>query len=454
MANPIRFRKRRRQAKGGATLQSTFFRSAGNERTNQGESPAFFNPAFVQTKLTVNQPGDAHEREADAMAEHVVQRAAQKQDEFVQRKDEEQDKVPLKAEQEEAKVQKKSDPEEEKEALKKSEEAQEKKEEAQPKEAGTLKLVEKEKKVLEKEEEQVAKKAEEEKPIQKKVQAGPAKAPAAVPVSTQQLKSTQGQGSQLPTATRTEMSQAFGYDFSNVRIHTSSQAERLSQDLHAQAFTHGADVYFNAGKYNPETTEGKRLLAHELTHVVQQNASAPEALQRYPVPGNLPCADVPDWLDNHSPYAPEWAETRCTYAFNGRLRIQFQTLPDGTVQATASGSPALSVSKACPIDGPNWSPSARPNRAAEVAAWHAMKATLNAHEQQHRQIGEQQRLVLQANYRAIDITVTGTDRADAVAQIQQQVNALQQQWMQAAQSAQDAIDPFRVAILDCPPQTP
>lgn len=66
------------------------------------------------------------------------------------------------------------------------------------------------------------------------------------------------------------MEPRFGTDFSGVRIHTSGDAVSMNKELHAQAFAHGSNIYFNEGKYNPGSNEGKQLLAHELTHVVQQ----------------------------------------------------------------------------------------------------------------------------------------------------------------------------------------
>ena len=74
------------------------------------------------------------------------------------------------------------------------------------------------------------------------------------------------------------MEQSFGADFSNVNIHRDSDANQLSSAINAQAFAYGNDVYFNQGKFNPDTKEGKHLLAHELTHVLQQQNS----LQRNP----------------------------------------------------------------------------------------------------------------------------------------------------------------------------
>ncbi len=90
------------------------------------------------------------------------------------------------------------------------------------------------------------------------------------------LKDTAGKGEPLPMKTRAEMENSFGVDFSQVNIHTDGEAVQLNKDLGAHAFTHGKDVYFNAGKYNPDNSSGKHLLAHELTHVVQQGKTAPK----------------------------------------------------------------------------------------------------------------------------------------------------------------------------------
>jgi hypothetical protein len=85
-----------------------------------------------------------------------------------------------------------------------------------------------------------------------------------------QIASTRGSGSTLDSSTKSFMESRFGEDFSNVRIHTGQYASQLSQDLNAQAFTVGNDIYFNSGKYTPESNAGKYLLAHELTHTIQQ----------------------------------------------------------------------------------------------------------------------------------------------------------------------------------------
>ena len=86
------------------------------------------------------------------------------------------------------------------------------------------------------------------------------------------LAETKGAGNPLPPSTRAFMEAGFGIDFGQVRIHTGRSAGELSNEIRAEAFTHGSDIYFNQGRYRA-TPEGQKLLAHELTHVVQQSRS-------------------------------------------------------------------------------------------------------------------------------------------------------------------------------------
>lgn len=80
-----------------------------------------------------------------------------------------------------------------------------------------------------------------------------------------------GAGSPLQENTRSFMESRFGASFRNVRIHTDSDAVRMNRSLNAQAFTRGNDIYFNNANYSPDSYTGRKLLAHELTHVLQQN---------------------------------------------------------------------------------------------------------------------------------------------------------------------------------------
>jgi hypothetical protein len=81
-----------------------------------------------------------------------------------------------------------------------------------------------------------------------------------------------GSGQPLPEATRSFFEPRFGADFSQVRVHSDSNTTGIASSVNAKAFTTGKDVVFGAGQYSPETNTGKRLLAHELAHVVQQEA--------------------------------------------------------------------------------------------------------------------------------------------------------------------------------------
>jgi len=87
------------------------------------------------------------------------------------------------------------------------------------------------------------------------------------------INATKGGGQPLPESDRAFFEPRFGYNFSQVRVHADAQSAETSHAINARAFTLGNDVAFGAGEYAPETVAGKRLLAHELTHVVQQQGS-------------------------------------------------------------------------------------------------------------------------------------------------------------------------------------
>ena len=69
------------------------------------------------------------------------------------------------------------------------------------------------------------------------------------------------------------MGQRFGHDFSRVRVHSGGAAEQSARDVNANAYTVGHNIVFGAGRFAPGTHEGRRLIAHELTHVVQQSGA-------------------------------------------------------------------------------------------------------------------------------------------------------------------------------------
>lgn len=88
-----------------------------------------------------------------------------------------------------------------------------------------------------------------------------------------QIRNTKGGGQSLDSTTKTFMESRIGENFGNVRIHNDNRSAGMNQEVNARAFTVGNDIYFNRGQYSPSSANGRKLLAHELTHVVQQNSS-------------------------------------------------------------------------------------------------------------------------------------------------------------------------------------
>ncbi len=88
------------------------------------------------------------------------------------------------------------------------------------------------------------------------------------------IERKRGGGHGLASGLRTEMESVFGTDFSGVRVHTDAEANALNRAVNAVAFTTGQDIFFGHGAYNPDSSPGRELLAHELTHVVQQGGDS------------------------------------------------------------------------------------------------------------------------------------------------------------------------------------
>jgi hypothetical protein len=160
-------------------------------------------------------------------------------------------------------------------------------------------------------------------------------------------------GMSLPGDVRSYFEPRFGYDFSKVRVHEGSSAAEGARSIQARAYTMGRDIVFGPGEYAPTTVEGKRLLAHELTHVVQQDGghAAIPGIQRQPAPPKKPAPKKktppfqprPMTLDDvvkemtglGGPYADAkaWAATMKVGKFLGHeidngVRPEFQSLLD------------------------------------------------------------------------------------------------------------------------------
>ena len=114
----------------------------------------------------------------------------------------------------------------------------------------------------------------------KRPKANAAESEVAPPIVDQVLKSS---GEPLNHKTRASIEQLFGFDFSNVRVHTDSRAADSARAVNAKAYTVGRQIVFDSARYEPGTVAGKSLLAHELAHVVQQSNEAGSWPRKFPI---------------------------------------------------------------------------------------------------------------------------------------------------------------------------
>jgi hypothetical protein len=210
----------------------------------------------VQAKLTINRPGDVYEREADSVANAVTQNlvsGVQRETtedlgaEGVEEEEEELQTMPASHLQRQA----------------------EEEEELQMKPVSAIqRQAEEEEELQTKPVSQIQRQAEEEEEVQAKAGEGRIMpVPEAIETG---IDANRSGGQPLPESVRASLEPQFGHDFSQVHIHTDAEADSLSQQLGARAFTTGGDIFFKSGEYNPKNPSGLKLLAHELTHTLQQ----------------------------------------------------------------------------------------------------------------------------------------------------------------------------------------
>lgn len=239
-----------------SSARSRRHRNAHTHDEQPGQTPVFSksHDVPVQTKLSIGQPGDAYEKEADAVANAVVNRSGNVP--AVQQKTDGVQRSTLTSSAEDEKLATAEGRMEKDKMIQRSAEA-------------PAKEPEEKLQTMPEKEEEIKKKPEEEEQIGMKAESG-SRGGHASPALAARLHGSKGGGRPLSGKTLQHMETAIGADFQSVNIHTDPDAVEMNKSLRAQAFTHGKDIYFNDGKFNPETTEGKRLLVHELTHVVQQ----------------------------------------------------------------------------------------------------------------------------------------------------------------------------------------
>ena len=137
--------------------------------------------------------------------------------------------------------------------------------------------------------------AQEDTSLMRKKSSGGAQATQDAPPVVNQALS--GGGQPLDVSTRATMEPRFGQDFSQVRVHTDEQAAESAQAVSARAYTVGKDIVFGARQYEPGTSEGRQLLAHELTHVVQQSNGMSTRLQKWDSPEHVELGEQAGGVD-------------------------------------------------------------------------------------------------------------------------------------------------------------
>ena len=240
------------------------------KRTRSPISPLALRTPLVQPKLKVNPPGDRYKQEADDMANRVMrmpesqpQRPGE-EEESLQTKSLASQITPLVQRQEEPEeetaqtLQRQESPEEETvQTLQRQEEAEE-----------TAQTLQRQEETEEGTAQTLQRQPDEGENVQTKAVSG--HSPKVSPALATHIQSLRSGGQPLPSSTRNFFESRFGADFSGVRLHKDAGASSAANDLKAQAFTVGQDIFFGTGRYASDSTAGQRLLAHEFTHTIQQ----------------------------------------------------------------------------------------------------------------------------------------------------------------------------------------
>jgi Domain of unknown function (DUF4157) len=118
------------------------------------------------------------------------------------------------------------------------------------------------------------------------------------------IHAKRGTGRALDPAAQRDLGDSMGEDFADVQVHTDSEADGLNRAVQAEAFTTGKDIFFRHGKYDPASNSGRKLLAHELTHVVQQRDAPPKQDLTLSDPGDSSERQASAVADNVASSAP------------------------------------------------------------------------------------------------------------------------------------------------------
>jgi hypothetical protein len=441
------FRRYRRRSKPAKAEGSFFKKESQPEHSFFGDAShgAFFQPSAtaaqsqsVQRKCDNCEKEDKAQRKEDKKEEDKkLQRATDKKEE---------DKKLMRAP-------------EKKEEDKKLQRAPEKKEEEDKKIMKAEDKKEEDKKLQRAPE----KKEEDDKKLQKK-EAGAAPAPASKVSSY--IGSLNGKGHTMPPMANQFFSSRIGYDFSNVKLHTDKEAAESAKSVNAKAYTVGNNIVFNEGQYNTQSGEGKKLLAHELAHVVQNNGGDVEQISR------MAEQDAMEQIEETATISSGTGskiENTTHFANCAGVSVQGRTDANYTSSFTSSGTqrPATTCSECS--EGDNCITSAgvivstfRANPAVTLpavpgglsacenqAVTNFINTTLTQHEQQHVAAFNTYNGVVRTRYRYTGCT------SGLQAYIQSQHDAIEVPRRAASDALSAALDPFNVPIpCNCPDPAP
>ncbi|MDV3353861.1 DUF4157 domain-containing protein [Leptothoe sp. LEGE 181152] len=236
--------------RGGSGGQLLTLKQQASERTEAKEAPPILHELLgtpmlkIQPKLKIGGPNDKYEQEADRIADQVMRMPEPQIQRQVDLEEADEDIVQakLRSAQTPPAIQCKCTQCEEEETI-------------QPKATPLMQR-------------QVESEEEDEETLQTKEL--PGSTPEVTPNTQTQINTLRNLGKPLPKSLRAFYEPRFGMDFSGIRIHTEPSVNKIASSLNARAFTLGQDIFFSQQEFQPETTSGKQLLAHELTHTIQQ----------------------------------------------------------------------------------------------------------------------------------------------------------------------------------------
>jgi hypothetical protein len=157
------------------------------------------------------------------------------------------------------------------------------------------------------------------------------------------IHAKRGSGEQLDASAADKLGKSMGQDFSDVQVHKDAESDQLNKQVHAEAFTTGKDIFFREGKYDPVSDQGQKLLAHELTHVVQQRDAPASSELRVSDPNEASEKQAENTAEKVT--APTGSSTASAGGSGSVGRVEEEALPTSVSRAGEEDELAMSVSR-------------------------------------------------------------------------------------------------------------